>query len=164
MIILGETALKIQIIIWNCFNSVFFLLLPKSCTQPFFALKEGNVMVEMLFPEPIIARYLRILPSACRGKCAMKFEVLGVNLTDCPLGESMFSLSVCRGKRVWSFFYGSACVNLHFFLPDLPFLSPFLYPRPSRSVRRPLLPPSLHQSFLRNTTIVKRPNNVGVKY
>ena len=68
----------------------FSLFLTKSCTQKFFANKNGNVTVEMLFPETIIARYLRILPSACSGYCVMKFEVLGVNLIDCTPGKFMF--------------------------------------------------------------------------
>ena len=84
--------MKIQIIICNCYNNfvLFFFLLfvtVNFCTQTFFSLKDGNVTVEMLFPEPIIARYLRILPTACSGSCVMKLEVLGVRLTDCPLGK-----------------------------------------------------------------------------
>ena len=49
--------------------------------------------VEILFPEPIIARYLRILPYNCQYKCAMKFEVLGVK--PCSLGEFVFTYLLC---------------------------------------------------------------------
>ena len=123
---------------------MFFLLLPNSCTQRFEAIEDGDVTVEILFPEPIITRYLRILPSACSKWCVMKFEVLGVNLTECPLGESMFSLSVCRGGGgVWSF-VGWVCLYHAppFFLRHSLALS-YFFLRPSWSVRWPSLPPSL---------------------
>ena len=42
---------------------------------------------EILFPKPVITRYLRILPITWSHWCSLRFEVLGLRLSECPAGN-----------------------------------------------------------------------------
>ena len=118
--------------------NVFPFLSPKSCAQVFLANLYGNVTVEMLFPKPIIARYLRILPSTCGGRCIMKFEVLGVNLTSCPPGKSLifFECLQRQGEYGMVICWMGLCVSPSTSL-SLTF-PPFLSPCPSLYIHQSL--------------------------
>ncbi|XP_072043967.1 uncharacterized protein [Amphiura filiformis] len=50
--------------------------------QVFEANTDDNSIVTITFPQPITARYLRIIPTDCENNCGLRFEVTGCLLVD----------------------------------------------------------------------------------
>ncbi len=67
----------IQFLLFVCFSSF--------CSQLFFGNSDKNTPVLSQFMEPVVARYIRILPQSWNGTMCMRMEVLG-----CPVpGERL---------------------------------------------------------------------------
>ncbi|XP_072043973.1 uncharacterized protein [Amphiura filiformis] len=82
---------KLQVQTGNSVDTLTYITNLNSTHQIFSANTNYNQFVMVEFPEPISARYLRIVPTECENKCGLRFEVFGCRLVN----ECAFDQDIC---------------------------------------------------------------------
>ncbi|XP_072043351.1 uncharacterized protein [Amphiura filiformis] len=73
---------KLQVQSGNSVGTLAYISDPSGSNKIFVANTNYTQFVTVSFPEPISARYLRIVPTECETRCGLEFEVVGCRLVN----------------------------------------------------------------------------------